>query len=915
MQSLGKILAPRSVAVIGASHEPAKVGAVALENLIRGGFDGPIYPINPKHATLQGLKAYASLRELPGPVDLAIVCTPAATVADLVRQCGEGGVGGLIILTAGFREMGAAGRAAEEAVRCELKRFPQMRAIGPNCLGAMVPSAKLNASFAASMPLPGRVALVSQSGALCTAMLDWAAEQALGFSHFISVGNMLDVDIADLLDYLAEDRHTDAVILYIEAIEHARRFMSAARAIARRKPIVAYKAGRFAESAQAAASHTGAMAGVDSVYEAAFERAGIVRVYEVDALFNCAQLLARGPQVRGERLAIVTNAGGPGVMACDALLARQGKLARLSDSALHTLNQFLPPSWSHGNPVDVLGDASPERFSRALAAVVADPQVDAVLAILTPQAMTNPSEIARGLVDVARSSPKPVLANWMGGRLVRQGIEILNQAGIPTAATPNDAVSAFMNLVRHAKNLELLYETPRDIPLHLDGQPPEARERLRQLFVTDRDILFEAEAKALLSAYGIEVAEVREAGTVDEVVAAANAVGFPVVLKVVSPQITHKTDVGGVVLNLADEGQVRAAYTEMIAQVRQARPDAQIQGVSVQPMISLPGGLELIVGVKKDPVFGPVIMVGVGGIAAELFQDRALGLPPLNERLALHMLESLRAWPLVKGYRGRQPIAKVDLLVELLLRFSKLVADFPEIAELDANPVLVRDERAVVLDARVVVDRRAVEVPQALAYAHLAIRPYPEELRENAALNDGTPITVRPIKPEDEPLWHALLASCSAESLWSRFQFGFNTESHEAAIRFCFVDYDRELTAVAEATVDGERRLIGVARLTGDGSSPRAEFAVLVGEAWQGRGLGKLLTDYCLRNAHRVQVQEVFAFTQRTNTRMIRVFQRLGFQLEAAPDPAMLMATRRVGFSPPQSVGGGQALPSSANAR
>jgi len=619
-----------------------------------------------------------------------------------------------------------------------------------------------------------------------------------------------------------------------------------------------------------------------------------VRVYEVDALFNCAQLLARGPQVRGERLAIVSNAGGPGVMACDALLSRHGKLATLSESTLQELNQYLPPPWSHGNPVDVLGDASPERFAQALATVIADPQVDAVLAILTPQAMTDPSKMASSLVGVARSSRKPILANWMGGRLVRQGIEILNQAGVPTADTPNDAISAFMNLARHAKNLELLYETPRDVPLNLDGDTRASRERLRKLFSTDRDVLYEAEAKALLSAYGITVAEVREGTTVEEVVAAARAVGFPVVLKVVSPQITHKTDVGGVVLNLAHEEQVRAAHAEMIAQVQRARPDAQIHAVSVQPMVTLPGGIELIIGAKKDPVFGPVIMVGIGGIAAELFQDRALGLPPLNERLALHMLESLRAWPLVKGYRGRKPIAEVDLLIEVLLRISRLVADFPEIGELDANPVLVRGDRAIVLDARVVVDHRAVNNRDARPYVHLAIRPYPEELVEHAALGDGTSVTVRPIKPEDEPLWHELLASCSAESLWSRFQFGFNTESHEAAIRFCFVDYDRELTAVAEAEVDGARRLLGVARLTGDGTSHRAEYAVLVGEAWQGKGLGKLLTEYCLRNAHRVQVQEVHGFTQRSNTRMIRVFKRLGFQLDAADDPTLLVATKQL---------------------
>ncbi len=513
----------------------------------------------------------------------------------------------------------------------------------------------------------------------------------------------------------------------------------------------------------------------------------------------------------GERLAIVTNAGGPGVMACDALLARNGELARLSDSTLQQLSEALPASWSHGNPVDILGDATPQRYARALQIVAADREVDALLTILTPQAMTDPTATAKAVVDIARGAPLPILANWMGGCLVREGIDVLNKAGISTASTPDDAVAAFMHLVRYRRNLELLYETPREVPLDFGGQRGKSREPLQRLFETGREVLYESEAKILLAAYGIPVAEVREGQSADEVVALAESVGFPVVLKVVSPQITHKTDVGGVQLNLANEAQVRAAYDEMFSNVRQARPDARIHAVSVQPMVSLPGGIELIIGAKKDPVFGPVIMVGFGGIAAELFHDSALGLPPLNERLALHMLESLRAWPLVKGYRGRKPIASVDRLIEILLRFSTLVADFPQIAELDANPVLVRDDQVIALDARVVIDRAAVQHPAPAPYAHLAIRPYPDDLIEQAELEDGTPIILRPIKPEDEPLWHELLASCSRESLWERFRYMFHTDIHESAVRFCFVDYDRELTAVAEATIDGRKKLLGIA--------------------------------------------------------------------------------------------------------
>jgi acetyltransferase len=894
MHGLRSLFAPNSIAVIGASSEPGKVGSVTLANLLSAGFTGEVFPVNVHHQTVQGLRAYPSVKDLPQKVDLAIICTPAATTVDLVRQCGSSGVGGLIILSAGFQEVGAAGRALEGALRSELARYRQMRVIGPNCLGVMVPSAKLNASFAATMALPGRVAFVSQSGALCTAMLDWAGEQSLGFSHFVSVGNMLDVDLADLLDYLAEDGTTDAVVLYIESVTNARRFMSAARACARRKPIVATKAGRFPQSAQAAASHTGAMAGVDSVYEAALERAGIVRVFDVDDLFDCAQLLARAPRATGERLAIVTNAGGPGVMACDALLGRQGKLAQLSEATRQQLDKILPASWSHGNPVDILGDATPERYARALEIVASDRQVDAVLAILTPQAMTDPTATAQALVAIARSAPLPIFANWMGGRMVREGVDVLNQAGIPTAPTPDDAVAAFMHLVRYGRNLKLLYETPREIPLDFGERRDQSRHRLQQLFETGRELLYESEAKSLLAAYGIPVAEGREGHSADEVVSLAETVGFPVVLKVVSPQITHKTDVGGVQLNLANEAQVRAAYGEMFSNVRQARPDAQIHAVSVQPMVSLPGGIELIIGAKKDPVFGPVIMVGFGGIAAELFHDSALGLPPLNERLALHMLESLRAWPLVKGYRGRKPIASVDRLIEILLRFSTLVADFPQIAELDANPVLVRDDQVIVLDARVVIDRAAVENPATAPYAHLAIRPYPEDMIERAELADGTPIVLRPIKPEDEPHWHELLASCSRESLWERFRYMFHTDIHEAAVRFCFVDYDRELTAVAEATINGERKLLGVARLVSEIGDERGEFAVLVGEPWQGKGLGNRLTQYCVDHADRIQVREVYGITGRSNARMLAVFKRYGFDLTPDCDPTLMLATKQV---------------------
>ena len=891
--SLHRILAPRNVAVIGASHDPMKVGGIVLSNLLQGGYEGPVYPINSRHETVQGLKCYRAIGEVRAPVDLAILCTPAPTVPSLVSECGVVGVGGLIVISAGFREVGSVGRALEQELQTAVRKYPQMRLIGPNCLGAIVPGSKLNASFANNMPAGGRVAFVSQSGALCTAVLDWSRDKGLGFSCFVSIGNAANVGIADLLDYLAGDPHTEAIILYIESIDNARAFMSAARACSRAKPIVAYKAGRFPESAKAAASHTGAMAGVDAVYEAAFARAGIVRVLDIKELFECAEILASGTRIRGQRLAIVTNAGGPGVMACDALLARSGKLARLGPETLDQLNKLLPAAWSHGNPVDILGDATPQRFGGALDAVLRDDGVDTALAILTPQAMTNPTETARAVAEVAGRSTKPVIASWMGAESVREGTDVLHQAGVPTADSPAEAIQAMLNLANYSRNLEVLHETPREFSSHPDRES--MRASLGHYFRMGRDVLYEAEAKACLKAYGIAVTEPREAHSADEAAALARQIGFPVVLKVISPQITHKTDVGGVELSLSDEGQVRVAYSRMFACVRENAPAATISAVSVQPMITRAGGLELILGARKDPVFGPVIMVGLGGIAAELYQDRALGLPPLNERLAMHMLESLRTWPLIKGFRGRTAVVNIDRLVDVVLRLSSLVSDFPEIQELDANPVLIRDEDVIVLDARLVVDRAAATQSPSAAYSHLAIRPYPTELAETAVLPNGWQVTLRPIKPEDEPLWHALLQTCSRETFWSRFRYLFDSDQHNAAIRFCFVDYDRELTVVAEQNVNGRRQLLGVARVVNDANTRRAEFAILVGDPWQGKGLGRLMMEYCLRHIDRSQIGEVYGDTARDNVRMIRLFKRFEFSLNPSSDPALLRATRSLG--------------------
>ncbi len=890
--NLDKIFDPRRVAVIGASDTPQSVGYTVFRNLIGSGFSGVVYPVNPKRESVQGIQAFKDIASLPHAPDLAVICTPSATVPGLIRSLGQAGTRGAVIISAGFREIGEEGRKLEKRIVEEQSKFQNMRILGPNCLGIIVPGIHLNASFATATPKKGHIGFISQSGALCTSVLDWAIDEGIGFSHFVSVGNMLDVSMADLIDYFGSATDTQSIILYIESITEAREFMSAARAFSRTKPIVAYKAGRFAESAQAAASHTGAMAGVDAVYEAAFQRAGIERIFLIEDMFDCAELLARQRPPKGSRLAIVTNAGGPGVMTTDHVIERTGELAQLSEKTIERLNAVLPPFWSHHNPIDVLGDAPPDRYARALEIVLEDEEVDAALVILTPQSMTDPTRTAEAVAEVASKRHKPILAAWMGGSTVEEGCQVLNKANIPTYRTPEKAVRAFMHLVSYARNLSTLHETPRDIPVsfRLD------RQQLRTIFDTvlteGSEILSENLSKAFLEAYDIPVTKPWVARTPDEAAELASRIGYPVVMKIHSPDITHKTDVGGVILNLASDEAVRQAFDRMLKRATVKRPEAKIIGVTVQKMVTYPNSFELILGTKKDPVFGAVIMVGTGGVAAEVFRDRALAMPPLNESLARQALESLKSWPLLKGYRGR-PGVNIDRLIEILIRFSYLVADYPEISELDVNPLLCTPEDVIALDARVVVARDLI-VHHVRPYAHLAIRPYPDEFVTERSLKDGTAVTLRPIKPEDEPMWHELLAACSPQSLHFRFSYLFKQTTHEMATRYCFIDYDREMGIVAEVEEEGERKLVGVGRLVADVDHQVAEYAVIVVDRWHGRGLGGLLTDYCLEIAKHWGVKKVVAETSKANARMLTLFRNRGFTLNEDQEEDIVLVSKAV---------------------
>jgi acetyltransferase len=892
IRNLEKIFRPRRVAIVGASERPGSVGATVQNNMIGAGFRGVVYPVNPNRESVQGIQAYSNVLSLPNTPDLAIICTPAATIPSVIEQCGQAGIQGIIILSAGFREIGAEGKRQEEEVAAVARRFDGMRIIGPNCLGVIVPSLRLNASFGPGIPPAGKVAFVSQSGALCTSVLDWAISENVGFSFFVSIGNMLDVGFADIIDYFGTDPDTESILMYSESITSSRDFMSAARAFSRTKPLIAYKSGRFFESAQAATSHTGALAGEDAVYDAAFRRAGIERVFQLSDMFDCAELLARERQPAGPNLAILTNAGGPGVMATDALLLRQGSLAKLSTTTLERLNAILPPYWSRGNPVDVLGDAGPDRYADCLEIILEDPQVHAAVVILTPQAMTDATATARAIAKCAAKTSKPVLTSWTGGGSVQEGIQILNQAGLATYASPEKAVDAFMHLVSYARNRTILYETPRDLPITFDADGAAIRQRLLPLVNHARETLSEFDSKELLRAYGIPTTLPLTASSAEEAVQRAAETGYPVVMKIWSPDITHKTDVGGVAVNLVDDEAVRTTYYNMVKSVKQLSPEAEVFGVTIQAMVPQKDGIELILGSKLDPVFGAVILLGTGGTAAEVLRDRVLELPPLNETLARRMIESLRSWPLLEGFRGR-PAVDLDKLIEVLIRFSYLVARHPEIVEMDINPLLATPRDVLALDARIVIDRESLVNPPRL-FAHLAIRPYPEDMVRTIHSTDGHRIVLRPIKPEDEPQWHVLLTKCSPESIRSRFRYLFKRTTHEMATRYCFIDYDREMAVVAEIESPEGKELIGVGRLVADPGGRRAEYAVLMVDAWQGKGIGTEITSYCVEVAHSLGIEEVHAETLPDNRRMISVFRRCGFQVELNQEDGTVKVRRRV---------------------
>lgn len=897
---LDPIFSPQTVALIGATEREGSVGRTILWNLLSHPFGGTIFPINPKRPNILGIKTYPSVAAVPDPVDLAIVVTPATTAPGIIAECVEAGVPGAIIISAGFKETGPAGAKLEAEImdiaggRAGGSR---MRIIGPNCLGVMSPVSGMNATFAASMANRGNIGFISQSGALCTAVLDWSYREHVGFSHFVSIGSMLDVGWGDLIDYLGDDPSTHAIVIYMETVGDARSFLSAAREVALTKPIIVIKAGRTAAAAKAAASHTGSLAGSDEVLEAAFRRAGVLRVNRIADLFHMAEVLAKQPRPKGGRLTMLTNAGGPGVLSTDALITGGGELTVLSDETMAALNAFLPPAWSHNNPVDVLGDADPDRYAKSLEIVADDPAADGLLVILTPQAMTDPTETARQLVNYAHASDKPLLASWMGGDKVAEGELILNRAGIPTYDFPDTAAQVFNYMWQFADNLGSLYETPivsTDPSRYVDNRL-QTEAILQGVRNQGRTILTEYESKQVLALYGIPTVETRIAASADEAAAAAQAIGYPVVVKLHSETITHKTDVGGVRLNLRDEAAVREAFAQMQASVSARYGAAAFQGVTVQPMAKL-DGYELIVGSSVDAQFGPVLLFGSGGQLVEVFKDSALALPPLTTTLARRMVEQTRIAAALKGVRGRAPVDEVEL-EKLLVRFSQLVVEQPLIAEIDINPLLASPERLLALDARVLVH------PLDLAeenFPRPAVRPYPTQYvaPHTVPALDET-FLFRPIRAEDEPLMVEFHRGLSEETVYSRFeqQMGFEQRvAHERLVKVCFIDYDRQMALVAERSdpASGKKAIVGVARVRKLSGSQDATFGLLVGDEFQGTGLGTALLDRAIGYARQEGVERLMATFQPDNAAMQRICRKLGFTLTDMPERGFVQAEKRL---------------------
>ncbi len=877
-ENLDKIFHPKNIAIIGASDEEGSVGYRLMKNLTELDFKGTVYPVNLHKSKIWGIPAYKTVNQLTETIDLAVIATPAKTVPEIVEQCGKAGVKGIIIISAGFKEIGPQGKLLEEKILALKKKY-NLRIIGPNCLGVIRPSIQFNSTFATKMPKSGNISFLSQSGALGTSILDWAIHEGIGFSNFVSVGSMIDVDFGDLIDYFGMDPETKSILMYIEGLTDARKFMSAARHFARTKPIIILKAGKYSESAEAAASHTGSLTGEDMIYNAAFKRAGIVRVEEIGELFNCAAVLGMQPLPKGSNLAIITNAGGPGVMSTDTLISRGGTLALLSKETKEKLNNVLPTYWSRRNPIDILGDAKDDRYTTVVEACLKDNTVEGILVIYTPQGVVDPVKIAESIVNLYKKtrSQKTIVTSFMGYEEVEKANHIFTENSIPTYSTPEQAVKTFLYMYQYKRNLNLLYETPEELPV--DSVPPKRPLNmiLRKAAEENRDTLTEKESKQFLSYYNIPVIKTLVAKTVDEAVIAASHLEYPVAMKILSHQITHKTDAGGVILDIASERKLRDAFEAIMKNAQASAPNALIQGVTIQPMIKKQG-CEIILGAKTDPLFGPVILFGMGGVGVELFKDVSIGLPPVNQIIVRRIMENTKAYKLLQGYRNIPP-ANMKLLEEVIVRFSQILVDFPQIQEVDINPLFIDEKKVFALDARIVIDKEKV-FKKYEAYEHLVVSPYPKKYESYWNLRDGRTVLLRPIKPEDEPLWLEMFQNFSEQSIRYRFFEIIKETPHEVRIRYCNIDYDREIAIVAELIEKEKRKILGVARLIVEPNLKTGEIAFIVADPWQGIGLGSKMIDYMIDICKDKRLESIYGLLLQENQRAINLMKEMGFSIK-----------------------------------
>ncbi len=901
MGDIRKMFEPKTIAVFGDMEAEGSVESVLLSNLLisdkhktfwvhaqadaaeagrkakKGARPKPLV-VSPTGGAIFDLVSYPDIASIPEKVDLAVISTPAPTVPQIAEACGKAGVEGIVIVSGGFREAGEEGRKLEEALK-DLRKTYGMRILGPNRGSIIRPSIGLNTSIFDVQPDGGNIAFISQSASLGRVLLDWAANTHIGFSMFISLGSMVDIDFGDLIDFLGEDPQTRSIMIYMEAVGNARKFISAARSFARNKPIIVVKSGQFKESARASLSHTGSMAGYDAAYDVAFRRAGVVRVREIMDLFNAAEVLRSKNLPKGPSLAIVTNAGGLGVMATDILMGLGGHLAHLTPVTIEELNAFLPPHWSRNNPVDLFGDADSERYTKAINTCLADPHVEGILVIYASSTAARPTVLAEAIAEIAKTAYKPVIVTWMGTSSVQEGMEILKKNHIPMYETPEEAIKTYLYMYRYKRNLELLYETPAELPV--DQSPPKNNLKafIRRTLNEGRRVLTEPESKNFLKSYGIPTTTSFIVNGVESAASWADRVGYPVILKVVSPDIPHRSEVGGMTAVYCGD-RLRPAYNSLLERVKERVPEAMISAVTIEKKVNNVD-YQLILGAKKDTDFGSIILFGMGGMRAEVYKDVSFAIPPLNQTLARILMEETEICKMLKGSPAKTP-AEFREIEQIIVSFSNLIVDFPEIAEMDINPIVISNGKALAVNARIVLEESEFE--QTTQYPHVVITPYPTRYVSHWLLSDGTNVLLRPIKPEDEPLEHELLSTLSQATMRARFFSIIKDISHEMLVRYCNIDYDREMAIVAEVRDGGKRKLIGIGRLIIDREFKSGEFAVLVHDDYQSKGLGPKLVDVLIGVAEEKGLERIYGEVLTENQQMIAVCKKLGFTIEMADE-------------------------------